>query len=246
MDAHRVLMNKIYDLTGVMVGHRNYCYSKTKDGKPCIELDFEPCDYEETHKVKKIVTEDFIFKRGKKTEELSNGNLCVYFTTEVNPQTDYTDYTDPIDIGEKQYGVICPKGNFYACCYAGHNNLEYWLQQRNLIGEVRGYGTDAYEMEGWVKLSGAMMSTVEAVFQEKVTEYDFGTKEDKVLATHKITKEQVDALVKYIKGRGKELINYNYYWYNIEDFELILTTTLDHFEFQDKYGMYTIEDEENE
>ncbi|MDC7249169.1 MAG: hypothetical protein PQJ49_04545, partial [Sphaerochaetaceae bacterium] len=191
-----------------------------------------------------ITTEEFIFKQGKRIieQDKDKGTITIKFF--YKPQEN-VDYTSDLYTGEKLYGVISPKGEFYQCAYEGHRYLEPYLVERGILQEAPHWGVDAFEWNGFMKLTGAYMTTCEFVHQFKVTKYDFNKKEDEVLKETPITKEQVEAVIKYIKGLGRNFVNFNYYWYHINDFDAILDYE-DEFEFSCDLGERELENEREE
>lgn len=244
MDAHQILLGQLHELIGLRLSRNAYFYDDvTVKGTKMIGLEIPKEDFDLFTYPKRIVTKELIFSKQPKVKERAD-TVDVYYVYIPNPNEDFS---AKIDEGRKKYGVISPEGKFYECGYAGHNNLEYWLKERSIIGDCPHYGEDSFDYFGWVKLTGSGMTTVEFVFDEKLTSYDFQTKEDTILAENKLTKEQVETMISYIKSLGRELINFNYHWYNIEDFKLIVTEEVeDYYEFSFKYGLREIENENEE
>ena len=231
MDTHRLLMNNLFKLTGVKLEERTYCYCE-KEGKKYIELELTRSQYNDLYRQRKVLTHEFIFRRKRKYQEENGDKIVVGYEYESNPKLDLT---SKIDTGEKQYGAIDPKGNFYVCGYAGHNLLEHYLCEHNLLQEN---DKDAFSFSGWMKLTGAMMTTVEFIFNFVIRDYNFSTREDKIIKENKLTKEQINAVVSYIKSQDRCLVNFNYSWYNIEDFEKYCPDNIEDFDdFEDKYGI---------
>jgi hypothetical protein len=191
-----------------------------------------------------ITTDEFIFKQGKRIVEQDKDKGTITIKFFYKPKED-TDFTSDLYTGKKLYGVISPEGKFYECAYEGHRYLEPHLIDRGVLQDSPHWGVDAFEWNGYTKLTGAYMTTCEFVHKFKSTEYNFSTKKDKVLKEHKITKEQVEAIIKYIKGLGRTFVNFNYYWYHINDFDAVLDYE-DEFEFSYELGTREIDNEREE
>lgn len=231
MDAHVLLKNTLFEKYN-LVG-KDYCYTE-KDGRKGVLLTFPLSAYDIIPTELKLVTEELIFVkkvRGTIDEKKQEIEFTFYYSL-----PDGKDVSNDITAnGNKKYGVICPKGKFYECGYTGHNNLEYWLSERSLISSGSSYKCN-FEQNGWVKLTGAAMTDVEFVFTEKLTEYDFDTKDVITLNTFKLTENQVNTMIAYIKSLGRELIHFNYEFYTIVDFPKILEYE-DFYEFRRKFSV---------
>lgn len=245
MDIHKLLERKLQELFDVDVLW--YCYCADKEVKKYVEIKILEEDFDKLTKCDLITTDEFIFKQGKRVveQDKDKGTLIIKFFYKPNENVDFT---SDLYTGEKLYGVICPEGKFYQCAYEGHRYLEPYLVERGVLQSAPHWNIDAFEWNGYLKLTGAYMTTCEFVHEERVTEYDFKEKKDNLLKENTITKEQVDAVVKYIKGLGRELVNFNYHWYQIDDFTEILNRKKDEdqYDFAIKYGTREIEDERAE
>ena len=228
MDVHEILKVKLREDFGIRI--KDYCYGANTDNPKTITVDIEKEDYDKIIKATQIVAHEFVFKKKLETVERKECLEVEYSYT----LKEGLDLSSEIDTGFKLYGVISPEGHFYACGYTGHNNLEYWLKERGLIGESPVYNTDSFEGYGWLKLTGSYMTECEFVFSEKLTKYNFDTKEDEILKEFKITAQQVEMIQKYIKSLGREYVNFNYHWYHIDSFPAILECE-DIFEFMVEY-----------
>ncbi|MGB3491896.1 MAG: hypothetical protein WBA57_04160 [Elainellaceae cyanobacterium] len=143
------------------------------------------------------------------------------------------DYSTKIDTGFKQYGAISPEGKFYPCGYAGHNDLEYSLIKKGILEESPNFRR-CFEWNGWVKLTGSYMTVCEFQFEGNVLDYDFKKREDILVKEIRITKEQVEAIKSYIKALGRDKLNFNFSWFNVDGFEKILDYDGDLHEFKYK------------
>lgn len=242
MDAHAVLLTEINDLanTRLRVG-RDYCY--LNDNHDRIEVELSKEDYDDVFTLGNIYTEKFTFVRDK-TVEYKDGSLGLVYDITINES--FRLDNDITEDNRPKYGVISPEGKFYECGYAGHNNLEFDLIQAGILKRTPVHGTtDAYEYYGWVKLTGAMMTDVEFLFSEKVTDYDFSKQEDILLVEHKITQAQVDQIIAYIKSLDREHVNYNYEYYHIDDFAQVVNFEGDRYDFERKYAIDNFKEDFN-
>lgn len=210
-DVHEILRHYIRHELKISV--LDYCY--LDDNK--LEIDIAKEDYDASLKIKQIVTDEFVFKKKMGCEENKN-SITLTFSYELKEDLDVS---DDITKPGRSYGAIAPDGKFYACGYSGHNNLEYWLRQRGLISDTPLYTGGAFEYNGWMKLTGAMMTECEFVFDYELTEWNRESKKETVLKANKPTKAQFDTVKKYIESKKREFVNYNYEWYKLEDLDII-------------------------
>lgn len=244
METHRLLQQKLFELH--KIESTNYCYD-TQGERKCIDIEMTEDEYNEMVGTDKIITDAFVFNKRLRIVERDEVDETVYvrFFYKIK---DNADFSANLFTGEKLYGVICPEGKFYQCAYEGHRYLEPWLEKRDIIQSSPQYSSDPFEWWGWVKLTGAYMTTCEFIHEERVTKYDFKTSTDNLLKENRITEPQVKAIEKYIKGLGRELVNFNYHWYQIDDFTEILDRDIEDnvFDFAIKYGDREIENEREE
>ena len=125
---------------------------------------------------------------------------------------------EPQDITDEryEYGVIDPNGHFYACHYEGHNWLAQFLQRRGVIPENRDE-YNYFEEEGWIKLTGAMLTKCEFMFEFNPQVRDSKTNE-LIRISKSPTGEQIEAIVKYKESRNQKELNFNFNDYSLVDF----------------------------
>lgn len=127
----------------------------------------------------------------------------------------------PVDIKDEkyQYGVIDPKGNFYPCHYEGHNYLAQKLQSEGIIpADADSYSF--FEENGWLMLTGAMLTDCEFTFNfnPEISVYgDKGLEYNRV--KRNLTKEQVQAIYDHKKARKEDTLNFNFKEMTIKEFE---------------------------
>lgn len=100
-------------------------------------------------------------------------------------------------------GVVDPNGIFYGCGYSGHNDLLWDLQRLGLIDN----NIDCFSESGWLKLTSSW-------FNENDFFYFRGD--------HKISKQQIQAMIDYAESREMQEICLNSRWILVEEFKQVL------------------------
>ena len=173
MDAHKAAVHTIEEQTGVYL--RNYCYCANKENPKYIMFDVSWDGWEKIQG-KTYKGEEFEFTISEEAKGTDNNLLEIkvyYKSVELEPE-------DITEGGRKKYGVISPEGRFFECGYSGHNDLEYWLKQRGLIGDH----DDPYDWYGWLKLTGSWMTECEFTFDENIEDFDFATSKSTLVKTN--------------------------------------------------------------
>lgn len=241
-EPHIVLLDYLKNNMEISVIDYAYTIYENKNGKhKAIEVDVNKDDYGNM-RGQKIITDGFIFNRTLMGKQVRENIYTFIFTYKLQENIDIS---SDIKGKGKKYGVIAPDGKFYECDYMGHNNLEYFLNSRNLIGDSPIYGVNPFEYFGWVKLTGASFTECEFVFQYKSTKWDSKTKEDIILKENILTDAQIKTIKNYFVGKDRKYINFNYMWYKIEDIDDVLRNDADT-EYRYIKGEYDIENSREE
>lgn len=229
MDAHKAAKRTIEKEAGVSLN--NYCYCARGTEPKYLMFDVTATNAQKVV-CKKFKDDEFEYTIGEEAERVKQGifEIKVYYT----PAKVDSLHDDITAGGTKKYGVISPDGKFYECGYAGHNNLEYWLQERGLLADDK---RDAFEWYGWLKLSGSAMSECEFLFDEQIDDYDFSTQKTTVLKTNHITDAQVDAMIAYIESLGREYVNFNFRWYTLESLKKLKELEGDFIDFDMEHSI---------
>ena len=144
----------------------------------------------------------------------------------------------PEDYDKCRHGYILPNGAFYNCGYAAHNNLAVDLQDQGIIPKK----VDCYDYpdaNGWLKLTAAMMSDCEFMFNFT---NETGHGDSKVKTEHTVTKEQIEFIKAYKLAHKETELNFQFSWYKVEDIDKLFNEDGSDSDWSHKNGKYKKED----
>lgn len=119
---------------------------------------------------------------------------------------------------DRLYGLIDPDGNFFECEYMGHASIEPELYNSGYFENI----FDDYrlpEMNGWLKLTGSMLTDCEFIFNESHEEkVGWGKDAACINLNFKLTQPQVDFILEYKRRQGSDTVNFNFNDYAVDTF----------------------------
>lgn len=138
------------------------------------------------------------------------------------------------DYPKLRYGYISPEGVFWPCGREGHHDLEYDLKQQGIIPDDMGKGIRKeetwLEANGWLKLTGAMMTEVEFTFEwiakdDEYRSYEEDQKFEETAPRLNLTNAQIDFIREFKEAHNEPYVNFNYNWYRLSDLLNLLYST---------------------
>lgn len=124
-----------------------------------------------------------------------------------------------VSTGDTSYGAISPNGDFFECEYSQHHYLSHELLEHGKFKDSSD-GYSAFERNGWLKLTGAMLTDCEFTFEFEVSYNNYSDgKFEKIKKHFRITPEQIAAMKAYKLAQGSTKINFNYHEYDLDELD---------------------------